>query len=102
MTTFQQEHIQAFKTDVILFSRKLDSFVQTLSPIQTSNNLMMNELPENPQDTPITERQKTLLVDLVHQKFSNKAEKERWLVEIETMSKFDASEAISSMLMGAR
>lgn len=101
MTTLQKDHLEAFRSDVERFGRTLESFAQMLH-LPEDNNIMMDEIPDSYQDTPITEKQKNLLVDLIHQKYSSKEERERWLTEIETCSKFDASEMISSLLMGAR
>lgn len=94
MTTLEKEHVSKLKSHVDSFSRQLDSLLD--------DNIMVDEMPEENSFTPITDKQSKLLVDLIHQKFSHKEERERLLVEIQTMSKFDASEFISSLLMGAR
>ncbi|MES2930991.1 MAG: hypothetical protein V4665_04400 [Patescibacteria group bacterium] len=94
------ERIDVFRADLETFGERVASFAQMFSIVE--DTLLMDEMPESYQDTPITDKQKKLLVDLIHQRFSNKNEKERWLREIEGMSKFDASEAISSLLMGGR
>lgn len=100
-TTLEKEKVRAFKASVDSFSRMLDSFVQD-GPIQREDNLLLSEVPEEQHNTPATEKQKKLLIDLINQKCSNKAERERWYSEIEVMTKFDASESISSLLIGIR
>lgn len=57
--------------------------------------------PYQPGDEPITEKQKTLLYSLIAEKIYNPREREKWLQEAESCSKYDASELISSFLMPA-
>ncbi len=101
-TTLEKEKVRAFKDSVDSFSRMLDSFVQAIPQTQEQDNLMLNEIPQTPEDMQISYKQKRLLLDLINQRCSNKAERERWYAELEVMSKFDASELISSFLIGAR
>lgn len=54
------------------------------------------------EDELITEKQKTLLTSLIFERIGNEDERERWLSEAQGLSKFDASEMISSFLMASR
>lgn len=51
------------------------------------------------EGNPITTKQKNLLTSLIFERIGSPSERERWLSEIETCSKFDASEMISSFLI---
>ncbi len=93
MTT---EQIYAFRADIESFTERLNTFAHILS----DSNLMVKDVPKNAE--PITNRQYRLLLDLIKKRKMSKEEKERWLTEMETMSKFDASELISSFIMGTR
>lgn len=49
----------------------------------------------------ITSRQEKLLVDLINTRISDRNERNRWLEQLSSLSKGDASEMISSFLIGA-
>jgi hypothetical protein len=57
---------------------------------------------EGGEDEPITAKQKDLLTSLIFERIASPTERERWLQEAESCSKFDASELISSFLMTSR
>lgn len=64
-----------------------------------------NSFPKNTdaaEDEQITEKQRNLLTSLIAERIPSREERERWFSEIESCSKFDASEMISSFLMSAR
>ncbi len=60
-----------------------------------------NYFPKNTEegDTSITAKQKDLLISLISERIASASERERWFQEVESCSKFDASEMISSFLM---
>ena len=60
-----------------------------------------NYFPKNTEegDTGITAKQKDLLISLISERIASASERERWFQEVESCSKFDASEMISSFLM---
>ncbi len=73
--------------------------------VQSVNNGSSNFFPkkyEGGEDEPITAKQKDLLTSLIFERIASPTERERWLQEAESCSKFDASELISSFLMTSR
>lgn len=94
-----------------IFTQDLESMTpKEITPIVAGE---FEEIPDDDQNyfpkdhkqaegEDITPKQKDLLESLIIQRISNKDERERWLSEIQTCSKFDASEFISSFLQGAR
>jgi hypothetical protein len=53
-------------------------------------------------DRMITDKQKEFLTGLIQKRIRNRDEKQKWMDELETCTRFDASEMISSFLMISR
>jgi len=53
-------------------------------------------------NAPATEKQRALLNQLLYDRVQNKSEREKWLGQVPTISRFDASELIANLLEGHR
>lgn len=71
------------------------------SSVKTYDNIFPKDMKQA-EDEPCTAKQKDLVTSLIYQRINSKSEQERWLKELETASKFDASEIISSFLMASK
>lgn len=95
-TIIQKNHINAFRTEVESFNRKLDSFVQMVSPIQSGD--ISNERKEGSKEDPITEKQLALLQSLIIQNVHDRDQREKWLNSLHEETKKSASDQIESFI----
>jgi len=79
----------------------VENIVSTLPEEHKEVSNDKNYFPKNTEegDTGITAKQKDLLISLISERIASASERERWFQEVESCSKFDASEMISSFLM---
>jgi len=99
----------AFIDAVIRASGLSDIFTQDLEALPENKVVELppaskNYFPKNQvaaEDDVATDKQKDLLRSLIAQRIPYGEERERWFTEMETASKFDASEMISSFLVSS-
>ncbi len=106
--TIKMAEKSAFISAVIRFAGLSDLFTSDLEdmPLASIQEVKApdNYFPKNQtaaEDEPITTKQKDLLRNLIVERVAYGKERERWFQEMETCSKFDASEMISSFLITA-
>ena len=106
-TTIKVCQKRAFVDAVLRFSNLSDMFYQDLEDLN-----IINDFETSPQvtslysgdkikngDKMITEKQKEFLEKLIYKRIRSWNEQEKWLAELPTCTRFDASEMISSFLL---
>lgn len=95
---FSQDIEHMSESEVATLPERINSEAVTVEP----DNSYFSRNQQQAEDQSITPKQKDLLIALVNERVSTVSERERWFAEIESCSKFDASEMISSFLMSSR
>ena len=87
-----------------LFTSDLEDMAQ--ASIQENKVEIPESIPPKNQmqagDEPMTDKQRTLLHSLIFENVYDPDERERWLQEAESCSKYDASDLISSLMPASR